>query len=101
LEIIGRYLYLWFAIVGSNPKNRRWVYIDGFAGPGRYTNSNKSSPLVALQAAKDALNKFPGKLSETEFCFLFVEKNPKFADSLHEAISAISWPAQLNPYFPD
>jgi three-Cys-motif partner protein len=95
LEIIGRYLYLWFAIVGSNPKNRRLVYIDGFAGPGRYTNSDKSSPLVALQAAKDALNTFPGKLSETEFCFLFVEKNPKFAASLHEAISAISWPSQF------
>lgn len=95
LEIIGRYLYLWFAIVGSNPTNRRLVYIDGFAGPGRYTNSDKSSPLVALQAAKDALNKFSEKLSGTEFCFLFVEKNPKFADGLHEAISATTWPSQF------
>jgi len=95
LEIIGRYLYLWFIIVGSKPNNRRLVYIDGFAGPGRYTNSDKSSPLVALQAAKDALTKFPSKLSATEFYFLFVERNPKFAESLHEAISAISWPAQF------
>jgi three-Cys-motif partner protein len=93
LEIIGRYLYLWFAIVGSN--SRRLVYIDGFAGPGRYTNTDKSSPLVALQAAKDALNKFPGKLSHTEFYFLFVEKNPSFAVSLRETISAISWPSQF------
>ncbi len=95
LEIIGRYLYLWFTIVGSNPQNRRLVYIDGFAGPGRYTNTDKSSPLVALQAAKEALIKFPHKLRETEFCFLFVEKNPKFADNLRETISAISWPSQF------
>lgn len=95
LEIIGRYLYLWFTIVGSNPKNRRLVYIDGFAGPGRYTNTDKSSPLVALKAAKNALNTFPGKFRETEFCFLFVEKNPNFAESLQEAISATHWPSQF------
>ena len=38
LEIIERYLYLWFTIVGSNSNNQRLAYIDGFAGPGRYTN---------------------------------------------------------------
>lgn len=95
LQIIGRYLYLWFTIVGSNPENRRLVYIDGFAGPGRYTNANKSSPLVALQAAKDAMARFPDRFRETEFCFLFVEKNPKFAGTLNEAISAIPWPLQF------
>src|SRR5271156_6469010 len=50
LEIVGRYLDVWFLILGSNPKNRRLVYIDGFAGPGRYTNTEKSSPIVALQS---------------------------------------------------
>jgi three-Cys-motif partner protein len=95
LEIIGRYLYLWYTIVGSNPNNRRLVYIDGFAGPGCYTNTKRSSPLVALQAAKSALDKFPAKLSKTEFCFLFVEKKQKFADNLREVISATTWPSQF------
>jgi three-Cys-motif partner protein len=94
-EIIGRYLYLWFAIVGSNSENRRLVYIDGFAGPGRYTNTDRSSPLVALQSAKAALEKFEAKLRETEFNFLFVEKNKKFAENLRDVISAISWPSQF------
>jgi three-Cys-motif partner protein len=58
LEIIERYLYLWFTIVGSNSNNQRLAYIDGFAGPGRYTNTDKSSPLIALQAAKKALDRF-------------------------------------------
>jgi len=95
-EIIGRYLYLWFAIVGSNSKNRRLVYIDGFAGPGRYTNTDRSSPLVALQSAKAAFDKFETKLRGTEFNFLFVEKNKKFAENLRDVFSAISWPSQFN-----
>jgi hypothetical protein len=39
IEIVRRYLYLWFSILGTNPTNKRVVYIDGFAGPGRYANS--------------------------------------------------------------
>ena len=95
LEIVERYLFLWFTIVGSNPKNRRLIYIDGFAGPGRYTNTNKSSPFLAMQAAREALNRPGANLPKTEFCFLFVEKNPKFAESLRETISASPWPSQL------
>ncbi|MEO7298931.1 MAG: three-Cys-motif partner protein TcmP [Verrucomicrobiota bacterium] len=94
LEIIGRYLYLWFTIVGKT--KGRLVYIDGFAGPGRYKNTNKSSPLVALQAAKDALDRPGAGLQNTEFNFLFVEKEPKFAESLQETISASTWPKQFD-----
>jgi three-Cys-motif partner protein len=96
LEIIERYLFLWFTIVGSNPKNRRLIYIDGFAGPGRYTNTNKSSPLLAMQAARRALHRPGSDLQKTEFCFLFVEKNPKFSASLLETISASVWPTQFH-----
>jgi three-Cys-motif partner protein len=95
LEIIERYLFLWFTIVGSNPKNRRLIYIDGFAGPGKYTNTNKSSPLLAMQSAREALNRPRANLQKTKFCFFFVEKNSKFAESLHGTISAVTWPNQF------
>lgn len=71
------------------------VYIDGFAGPGSYTNTTKSSPLIALQAAKKALDRTGANLGTTEFCFLFVEKNSQFADNLRETISATPWPSQF------
>jgi three-Cys-motif partner protein len=96
LEIIERYLFLWFTIVGSNPKNRRLVYIDGFAGPGSYTNTDKSSPVIALQVAKAALFRPGANLANAEFNFLFVEKDPQFAENLRKVISATTWPSQFD-----
>ena len=95
LEIIGRYLDVWFMILGSNPKNRRLVYIDGFAGPGRYTNTQKSSPLVALQAAKAAASRAGAAGSATEYSFLFVEKKAEFAKSLRDVVQSQSLPPQF------
>jgi len=84
LEIVGRYLDVWFMILGSNPKNRRLVYIDGFAGPGRYTNTDKSSPIVALRAAQAAAGRTGAMGNITEYSFLFVEKKADFAKNLRE-----------------
>lgn len=95
LEIIGRYLDVWFMILGSHPKNRRLVYIDGFAGPGRYTNTEKSSPLVALQAAKAAASRAGVAGSATEYSFLFVEKKAEFAKSLQDVVQSQSLPPQF------
>ena len=95
LEIVSRYLFARFTIIGSNPQNRRLLYIDGFAGPGRYTNTQKSSPTVALQAARCALDRPGANLQNTEFSFLFVEKKPEFAASLREVISKGNWPPQF------
>lgn len=93
IEIIRRYLYLWFTILGKD--NKRLVYIDGFAGPGKYTNSDCSSPTAAMIASKAAIEHASSKLNDTEFSFLFVEKKPEFAVNLREVISSGSWPPQI------
>lgn len=95
IEIVGRYLYLWFSILGAHSANRRLVYVDGFAGPGQYTNSDRSSPLAAMKAAKDALERPNADLRDVELVFLFVEKNPDFVKHLREIISVSKWPTQL------
>jgi three-Cys-motif partner protein len=95
LEIVGRYLDVWFMILGSYPKNRRLVYIDGFAGPGRYTNTQKSSPIVALQAAKTAASRASASGITTEYSFLFIEKKAEFAMSLREVVQNQSLPAHF------
>ncbi len=95
LEIVGRYLDVWFMILGSNPKNRRLVYIDGFAGPGRYTNTDKSSPIVALRAAQAAARRAGVTGNTTEYSFLFVEKKADFAKSLREVVQGQSLPPQF------
>jgi three-Cys-motif partner protein len=95
IEIVRRYLYLWFSILGTNSGNKRLVYIDGFAGPGGYTNSAQGSPVAALQAGKAAIEQHGAKLNEAELSFLFVERQKEFAESLLGIVSATSWPAQI------
>lgn len=95
IEIVRRYVYLWFSILGANPANKRLVYIDGFSGPGAYTNSEHSSPLAALQSAKAAIERPSAKLNNVEFSFLFIEKKREFVESLRKVVSASSWPPQL------
>jgi three-Cys-motif partner protein len=94
IEIVRRYLYLWFSILGNHP-GRRLVYIDGFAGPGEYTNSDQSSPIAALAAAKSALERSGSGLASKECCFLFVEKRREFASHLRSVISKTKWPEQF------
>ena len=94
IEIVRRYLYLWFSILGNHSANRL-VYIDGFAGPGKYTNSEESSPIAALTAAKAALDRPGSGLGSKECCFLFVEKKKEFAEQLRELISQTSWPTKF------
>jgi three-Cys-motif partner protein len=67
--ILQRYLQAWFPILsrqastlarkyGITP-SREILFIDGFAGPGEYTNGKDGSPLIALRAAVDHAVSFP------------------------------------------
>ena len=96
IEIVRRYLFLWFSILGTKPRNKRLVYIDGFAGPGRYSNSEQSSPVAALQAAKAAIERPGAKLNDVEFSFLFVEKRKDFVENLRSVVAVGVWPANIN-----
>jgi three-Cys-motif partner protein len=93
IEIVRRYLFLWFSILGT--RNKRLAYIDGFAGPGKYSNSEQSSPIAALQAAKAAIERPGAKLENVEFSFLFVEKRKEFVEKLRSVVAANSWPPNI------
>jgi three-Cys-motif partner protein len=94
IEIVRRYVYLWFSIL-ANHSAKRLVYIDGFAGPGEYRNSHEGSPVAAMVAAKQALERPGSGLKSKECCFLFVEKRKEFADHLRQLISQIPWSSQF------
>jgi three-Cys-motif partner protein len=67
--ILQRYLHAWFPILArhtsavarqhKNPLSREILFIDGFAGPGEYTNGKEGSPVIALKAAMDHSISFP------------------------------------------
>lgn len=92
IEIVRRYVFLWFQILGRTGISNRLVYIDGFAGPGVYSNHPEGSPIVALKAAQEAQATPGSGLSAKECCFLFVEKKPDFAESLKATVAQMVLP---------
>ena len=95
IEIVRRYLYLWFSILGTNPDNKRLIYIDGFAGPGGYTNSAQSSPIATCRPPRPQSSNQAQSLTKPSFHSFFVERQKEFADSLRDVASATPWPAQI------
>lgn len=90
-ELLRRYLGAWYPILTNRAFNRRIVYIDGFAGPGRYEGGEPGSPIIALDALVNH-GRFP-ELGKTEFVFIFVEKKLAYYDSLTREIEAF-WKVQ-------
>jgi three-Cys-motif partner protein len=85
-EILRRYLQAWTPILshGGFPDI---IYIDGFAGPGRYSQGEDGSPIIALRAALD--QSIP---SSTRVFFLFVERDLERAAVLQEIVDSIQRP---------
>lgn len=82
LEILGAYLRAWFPILSRGRKFDRIIYIDGFAGPGRYKQGEDGSPIIALKAALSALN---GQI-QMPYEFHFVERKRRVAAALQANI---------------
>lgn len=87
--ILKRYLEAWTAILslGGFPEI---VYIDGFAGPGRYSKGEDGSPVIALEVALE--QRLP---SDTRILFLFVEQDEKRAAVLEEIVNSIERPERF------
>jgi len=85
-EILRRYLQAWTPILmqGGFPEI---VYVDGFAGPGRYSDGEDGSPVIALRAALEYRER-TGKIIRFEF----VERDEERADVLGEVIGELDTP---------
>jgi three-Cys-motif partner protein len=84
-EIVSKYFWAWAQVMVATAKGRgedKIAYIDLFAGPGRYGDDAKSTPLLVLERA----------VQEPDLCrmlvALFNDKNPEYARSLREAIDS-------------
>ncbi len=82
--LLTRYLGGWFPVLTAQGYNRRVVYLDGFAGPGIYSNGEPGSPLIAIETLVNH-TLFP-QLNHTEFLFLLVEGRKDRAVQLEEEI---------------
>jgi three-Cys-motif partner protein len=50
-KIVSKYFWVWAKIITSKTPTDRIAYIDLFAGPGRYLDGTKSTPLLVLEEA--------------------------------------------------
>ena len=89
-EILKRYLQAWIPILNQG-RASELVYIDGFAGPGRYSKGEDGSPIIALKAALDHQERINSKMT-----FLFVEERRDRADMLSQVLDEISLPMHFS-----
>ena len=84
-EILRRYLQAWIPILiqGGFPQV---LYIDGFAGPGRYSKGEEGSPVIAIRAALERRDLIKG------IAFLFIERHEDRAAVLEECLKGLSIP---------
>ena len=82
-EILKSYLGAWFPIL-TNSRERRIVFVDGFAGPGIYEGGEPGSPIVALTTARDHKLRLNG-----EIVFWFIESRQDRFDNLADELGKI------------
>lgn len=99
LAILSSYLKAWFPIL-SLGGYERVIYIDGFAGPGRYEGGQDGSPILALKALSEQRASLTSK-----FEFHFVERDVNRAATLRENVDAlrnsVGLPANAEIFFYD
>lgn len=81
-EILRRYFQAWLPIVASWAG--RVLYIDGFAGPGKYKDGEDGSPLIALKTARDHRYR-----PQNEVVFIFVEADRARFEHLERMVAEI------------
>lgn len=86
-RVLRAYLDAWLPILGSIPKPI--LFIDGFAGPGRYEGGEDGSPIIALKAFRDHKDaaSIIGPVR-----FVFIEIDPERHAALTAEIAALDAP---------
>ena len=88
-EILRRYLQAWVPIL-SQGRFPLMVFVDGFAGPGRYSKGEEGSPIIAIRAVIDQPRPIKAQVD-----FHFIELDRGRADHLALEVGALDLPANV------
>lgn len=99
IAILQTYLSRWFEILGRSKSRQDLWYIDGFAGPGEYTNSPTGSPVAAITSASEALRSVGGQWRAGGIHCVFIEENPERFAHLKNKLGATGNPQQIQTHF--
>jgi three-Cys-motif partner protein len=87
--ILRRYLQAWLPILGR--RNERVLYLDGFAGPGIYSEGEPGSPIIALRTAIG----FTPRIT-ADLLFLFIEADRPRYESLQREVAKLVLPSNIH-----
>lgn len=87
ISILQTYLSRWFEILGRSKSRQNLWYIDGFAGPGEYTNSPTGSPVAAITSASEALQSVGSQWRAGSIHCVFIEDDPERYEHLQNKLS--------------
>jgi three-Cys-motif partner protein len=83
--IVTKYFHAWARVIKPWAKQSggKLAYVDLFAGPGRYRDGTKTTPLLILEQA----------INDPELCEMlmavFNDKNPEYCRALEEAVAGL------------
>ena len=90
--LLRRYLDAWFPIMAKQFRDVGITFLDGFAGPGKYTNAPESSPAIAMaQAMRDDVTRWG-----TQTRLVFIEEMRRRAEHLRDHLMA-RFPPSVRP----
>jgi three-Cys-motif partner protein len=83
--IVSKYFWAWAKVITSvqnryDNSDKRIAYIDLFAGPGRYEDNSKSTPLLVVEKVIE------DQIMRERLVTFFNDRNPKNVQSLQMAI---------------
>jgi len=96
IELLESYLKPWFAILGRSRSRQDIVYVDGFCGPGEYTNHPSGSPIAAINAVNDILNSPDGSWKAGNVHLVFIDKDQRSINHLNTRLETIDKHSRVN-----
>src|SRR2546428_3115649 len=89
IEILKGYLNAYFPILGQSKRGQNILLVDGFAGPGEYSNASEGSPIVALRTAIAAISSLSGAWIAGDVYCAFLEPDDDRCRRLTERVQKV------------
>ncbi|HEY8747796.1 MAG TPA: three-Cys-motif partner protein TcmP [Tepidisphaeraceae bacterium] len=95
IEMLTAYLNAYFPILAQSKRGKPFLYVDGFAGPGEYTNHPVGSPIAAITAIKTAMSQLGTKWTAGNVTCVFIEPDGPRCEHLRGRIKDLEDHARI------
>lgn len=91
IALLSAYLKAWLSILGTSRfrRGQEILYVDGFAGPGEYTNHPTGSPIAAVEAATSVLTTHGSKWTTGDIYCALVDQDAERVEHLGRKLAAL------------